>query len=469
MLNEIKKSRNHKNITDHSFQEQRILSTNKIIIFTLPNALFTAMLGMMVTFTLVFYISILGLPVIIIGLIYAMGLFTFAIMGIMWGAIADKLGKQKVLRISGILMAIVFVGVWTAPAPSKSEPYGSVYLPAILWFVGFSVAFRITSAAFQSIFFSLLPEVSNSEQNRVKIAMIHTFLTTIGFVIGMMIPFVITGIATSELKNDKAQLYFPISPTGQAIYTSISLFSVLLSISFFITFMLMLKKIHVSSTSKEDFNSFYNIVSTLSEPFRDTNYKRWLVCYLLFWIPFVAFQYLLLNMAAFMLQLRGIELFLFIAIGVFIVFISIIVWQIVAKQLGIKGALMLCLTGSTIAFSLQFIVLIFIQHIIFLTLEIILLYFLLFELVGIMAIPLAIMSNLIEQAKVSRNIDLSATYSGAFTTFASVGSGIAMLIVSLFLSLFGIENPMSYGSIFLVGSIMILVSCIIFHKIEVKR
>jgi len=465
MISKTKKSI----IPETSFKNQRALSTNRVFLFVLPNALFTAMLGMMVTFTLIFYVSVLGIPVIIFGIIYSLGLFIYAFMCIIWGFLADKYGKKKVLWISGILMAIVFTSVWTAPVPSKNETFGSIYIPTILWFIVFSVVFRIMSAAFQSIFYSLLLDVSTSEQNRMKIAMINTFMSTIGFVVGMIIPFTITGVATNNLQKDKTQLYYPASSTGQTIYFSIVIFSLVLSIIFFISFILMNTKIQIPSIARENIHSFRLMASHLAKPFRDKNYRLWLLCFLLFWLPFVAFQYLFLNVVTYLLSFRGIEFFLFIGLGVFIVFISIFLWQIFTKKYGIKKTMMLCLISSSAVFAFHFILFIPMPYIIFLILEIILLYFLLFELVGIMGIPLVLMSNLIEQAKTSQKKDLSGAYAGAFVTTASIGSGIAMIFISVFLGLYGIDNPISYGFIFTVGSILIFISFIIFQKIEVKN
>jgi len=88
---------------DKTLYEHKILSTGQAIAYGLPNAGLQAILGILVSFTLLFYINIMGQPPILVGGIFSAGLVFYAIMCIIGGAIADKVGKKKVMLISGPL------------------------------------------------------------------------------------------------------------------------------------------------------------------------------------------------------------------------------------------------------------------------------------------------------------------------------------------------------------------------------
>jgi len=425
--------------------------------------LFTAMINVLVGISLIFYISILGIPALLTGIIFSIGLFMYAAMCIIWGAIADRFGRKKVLWITGILMSMTFIGLWTPPTPPTTVPYGVIFVPLLVWFIVFSLAFRITSAGFESAFISLIPDLGSDQKIRTKIVMVNTLMTTIGAVVGMVVPFVVMGNATKSTQKGQSSLYYPVSQLGQQIYLSIAIFSIILSGVFLLLTVLMLTHIQEPAIYSEKIAS----LTHLSAPFKDKKYRRWLVTYILLWIPFIAFQTLMLNMATFVLRLHGVQFYLFIGGGVVVVFFSAALWQILAKKMGLKSAFQLCLTVSTIAFFSHIILLVSLSAEFIIPIGILLIFILLWALTGVMSLPLVIMSDLIIQAQTSKNKAISGLYSGAQSTVARIGSGITMLYVVIFLDMFGIDNALSYGLIFTFGGIFVLVSAISFKKIPI--
>ncbi len=87
----------------------------------------------------------MGQPAIITGAIYSVSLCLFAISSIIWGVIADKIGKKKVLSITGTLLAFAFILIWIPPTPTSSQAYGQAYIPLIMWLIIVSFLFRMTA------------------------------------------------------------------------------------------------------------------------------------------------------------------------------------------------------------------------------------------------------------------------------------------------------------------------------------
>ncbi len=448
-------------------KEQKTLSTKKALIYVLPNVGFTALLGITVNFILLFYINIMGQPAIITGIIYSISLCLFAFSSIVWGVLADKIGKKKVLWISGISMAFLFVLIWIPPTPTSSQSYGSIYLPLIIWLIVFSFLFRITAAGFQSSLYALLPELSTNSKNRVKISMLNTLMTTLGFIVGMIGPIVMMSLATQNFNRKDSQLYFPNSPTGRMIATQIFHFSIAIIIVFLVCLVLMQSVIKEKSNSNSTYLGVSEVLRNIAIPFRDKNFRKWLMTYFFFWTPFVAFQYLLLNIATFMLKLRGNEFIILISVALTTAILSFVVWQKLAIKIGLIKALSICLMSSSIGFFLMIILTFPMTQLIVFILGVSLISILVSCLVGAMIFPLAISSNLIERAEIKTGNSLSGSYYGTISMILALGSAVAMLFVSIFLQILKVENLVTYGTIMAFCAVLIIIAVIILRRIRI--
>lgn len=442
------------------------LSTKTAIIYSLPNAAYNTILAIIVNFTLIYYINIMGQPPLIIGSILSITLFIYALMNVFWGAVADKIGKKKVLWIGGPLLAVSSVFIWMPPL--SNLPFGTPYLALILWFAFFSILFRVAGAAFQTSIYALLPELCSEEKEQVKISMINMLMMTVGTLIGVMGIILMMGNATKDLGREDSQLYYLKSPVGKTIYFQVILLSLVICIAFLVFFGLMqvaLKDILVSS-KRNPFKN--NIINNLMDPFKDKNYRLWLIAYFFLWIPFIAFQFLILSIATFVLKLRGDE-FGILALSVLpAVVLSFILWQKFSIRLGLKRTYSLCLFIGCAAFFSISLFIIPMSHEMKFILGIILIFFILCSLVGVLGLSLALVSKLMGYAIKNTKKNLSGSYSGAFMMVGSFSAASAMLFISLLLQTFGVENPISYVLIFIFGAILILIAVSLLQKIKIK-
>ena len=86
-----------------------------------------------------------------------------------------------------------------------------------------------------------------------------------------------------------------------------------------------------------------------------------------------------------------------------------------------------------------------------------------------MTFPLAISGDLIDSAESKANgKSLSGTYSGAYIMIEALGEAVSMLIIAIFLQLYGPESPISYALILaVVGASLLLIAVIIFQKVPI--
>ncbi len=447
--------------------EHRILSTGQAIAYGLPMAGLQAILGILVSFTLLFYIEIMGQPPIVVGGIFSAGLVIYAIMCIIGGAIADKIGKKKVMLVSGPIMAITFIFIWIPPIPGTN--FGQIYIPLIIWFIIFLFLFRIMIAAFQSSLLALLPVLSTEEKNRVKVSMINMLMTILGIVIGIVGPFILMSNATQNLSREDPNLYYKDSPSGQAIYSEIFFFVILIGIFFLVLMTLMMLKIKEPKKKNTEQTGFKEILRELFEPLKDKNYRRWLITFFIFWVPFIAFEFLAVNLATFVLDLRGIEFLIAILIGFISTIFSFVIWQKISQKFSLKKTFTICLILSSISFSLILILTIPMTHQLMFIFGLSIICLCFCCLVGTMTFPSAITGDLIDSAESKAGgKSLSGTYSGAYIMIGSFAAALSILIISIILQLFGPESPMSYALILsVVGTGLILIAVIIFQKVPI--
>jgi Na+/melibiose symporter-like transporter len=446
-------------------KDQRIMSLKEMVLIGMPNLGLTAILGIAVSFTVIFYINIMGQPPIIAGGLYSAALFFYAGMCIFGGAIADKIGKKKVLLFSGPILAISFVFIWTPPHPTTG--FGVAFVPLIVFLVIFSFLFRCMTGFFQPTLYSLLPELSTDEQNRVKASMVNMLMMLVGTVIGAIGPILLLGDATQGLGREDPTLFITNSSIGQSIASQIILFSTIVCIMFVGLFVVMMLGIKEPKKEKID-TSFKDIMKGVSEPFKDKNARIWFLCFFLFWIPFVALQYSILNIATFVLNLRGSEFPLLAIIVLGSALASFIVWNNLSKKGGLKKTLTICLTFSALAFSLIMILLIPMEQGALIVWGTLVMSLCFVGFVGTMIFPFAITADLIDKAELKSGRALSGAYSGAFTMMGSLASATSMLIISIFLEAFGAQNPLSFAVILGIGAILMVVSILVLQKVEIS-
>lgn len=448
-----------------ALKEKRNLTTLQAIVYAFPNLGLTAILGVCVSFMVLYYVNIMGQPAIIAGGIYSVALYIYAVMCIVGGAVADKIGKKKVLIFSGPIIAIAFVFLWIPPIPTTD--FGTGFLPLIVWLFFFSIVFRVMVGFFQPSLYALLPELSTDEQNRVKISMVNMLMMILGTVIGAFVPILLMGGVTESLSRDDPQLFYPDSKEGRLIYGQIQLLSLAICIFFLALLITMLIVIKEPPKEKQEKREIKEVIIDLLQPLKDSNYRIFLVCFFLFWIPFVAFQYLILNLSTFLLKLRGNEFIIMAGIAFVFAIISFIIWQKLSEKYGLKKTLSMCLLFAAIAFFLILILLIPMPHALLLGIGITLITLCLCSLVGTMVFPFAIISDIVDQAEIRTGKSQSGSYSGAFTMMGSLASATAMLIISIFLEIYGPEAAISYGFILVLGACFIVIALILFQKVEI--
>lgn len=454
-------------------KEVKKLSTIEIIIFSLPKMGTAAIWSIVIFFSLIFYVNILGQPPLIIGSIFSISLVVYAFCCIFFGVIADRIGKKKLLIFSGPLLAISFILLWLPPVPPESAHNpGELYLPLIIWLIIVLLIFRIASASFFPVLHSMIPDLSTDEQNRVKLSMISMIMMNIGGFFGTVGPILVMGDATKDLSRDKVDLYYLTSDIGRTLYVQISFFALLIGIIFVIFFITMMLLIKEPNKERNNYETLRENFKDLAIPMKDKNYRFLLITIFLFWAPFIVYQYLLISLTTLVISFRGNEFMIMVGISFPIAMLSFIFWNKLSEKVGVKKTLIICLIYSCVSFSLILIFLlpmpqeaIFIAGLIIFTLCMV-------AMIGTMVFPFVLVASCIDDAELkhqAQNKSLSGLYTGVYSMIGSFSSAFAMLVVAIGLEFFGPEEAIGYILLIaIIGPMMIIVSLFIFQKVKIS-
>jgi len=457
------------NYEKKQIEEVKTLSGAQNIIYNLPNLGLQTQFALMGTFLLTYYIIILGQPPIIIGGIYSASIFLGAFLCPVWGAICDRystrFGRKKTFMLfSAPFSIIVFVLIWSPPIPNTE--YGTANLFLILWFVILIFLYNTMSAAFNTTYLSMIPELSTEENNRIKISIVNMLTLVMGAALGMILPFFLLGDATENLNREKTDFFYPNSLAGQQIYSQVIIYGVLISILFTICFILMMIIIKEPEYPSNNTDSIRVIFKKIISPFKDRNYRNFLMSFGLLFIAATIFQVLIINFTTFVLNLRGDEFLIIIMFASISGLISFILFNNLSNKIGLRKSMQICLIIGFLSFSSIILFLIPMSHEIIMIIGTLIVFFLIMAFVGAMIYPMAIVSDIIDKAQLNSDKNLSGSYMGTFTMVTSIATAIAILLISIFLQLFGAESSFSYIIIFFIGGILLLIGARIFRKVE---
>ncbi|MGV9198951.1 MAG: MFS transporter [Promethearchaeia archaeon] len=454
------------------FKELRELSTQEAIFYTLPNAGMNAMFGIIVNMILLYYINIMGQPPLFMGTFFSVALVLYAILCPLGGAISDKIhsrfGRKKtVMIITGPLYGLFFLLLWYPPYPPKSSAYGSIFLPILLWYMILLLLFRFVGSFFFSSYSSLLPELSTDEQNRIKISMINMILIILGTAIGMVGPLILLGETTQGLSRTDPKLYYPFSEIGQNIASGISIFSLIIFFFYLICIFLMLFFVKEPEKELKLQPNIKTVLQDLIEPFKDRNYRNYLVSYFFLWISLASINFTIMNLLTFLLEFRGSEYLLFAIVALSAAVGSFLLWTNLSNKLGLKKTTSICIIISIVSFIMVALLTLPMSHLARMIFGFLIICICLTGYIGSMIFPPTILSDIIDSAELRAGRSLSGSYTGAFNFNSSIAGACSMFLISVLLELFGPQASISYALIYLFGAFLLVLSYLIFQRVKI--
>lgn len=236
------------------------------------------------TFVYNYYVYTLRVDSILIssGRTFSMVIGAFTV--IFFGVILDntkpkKIGKRRpYILIALPFWAISSVLIWFPPIipPQELAKISTVlHLPSGLWYWGNNFIRSIFGGLMMISLSSVLPEISQTRKNRIKVANISTNLQTTVSVINLTLPLIIQ----SFLEDPQNPTYW--SPSGQFLTFYMPLLAIIITILavvlIIIAFFSIDEKFHMTTSTKSyNKKSVKSVFKNMFSPFKDKEYMKFL-------------------------------------------------------------------------------------------------------------------------------------------------------------------------------------------------
>ncbi len=310
---------------------------------------FAIMLLLMLTesYSYNYYVYTIRLDSLLVSIGSTINMLSTGLSSIIFGVILDntkpkKIGKRRPYILIGLPIwlvsaILVYFPPWLPPGAELIFPSTVIYWPTAIWYWGLNFLKAVFGSLLMITFSSILPEISQTLQNRKKTAMVATNLRIVSSIIGVSFP----NIIQSLLEDTTNKGYW--TPSGKfimKIMPSVSIFfGIIAAILILIAFFSIDESFHLTENKFEK-RTLRATFKNIFKPTKDKEYMKFMtagVCaqasqYVLVFtiIPFIAYV-LGRNLPKGEISFLYI---LYIVISISLKFVWLFIWRFILKRKG---------------------------------------------------------------------------------------------------------------------------------------
>lgn len=433
-------------------------------------------------FAFQFYVYTINLDSILASIGISINLLTTATFSIIFGVLADnkkpgKFGKRRPFLLYGMpIWLLSSILIWLPPFYSPRD--NPLYWPTAIYFWIIMTINAIAVSSILSPHASMLPEQSQTHENRKKVASGNTSLMIIASILVMLLPFIVQSL----LKEPENVKWW--EPSGKTIIFYMPLiggiFTLFGLVSVIITFFSVDETFHGKIANDEPFKktTVKQAFEKMMIPAKDKKYKKFLATSFFNNISAKMMAILIIPFLTYVLHFRGTDFFLYIIISITCKYGWFYAWKWILKRNDIIKTYALCILSSVIASFLEFLYLITILSF---EIEIIIFIITVGTVLGTLYC-LNLFSTPIASAIIYENVNgdekndvdqvvskISGTYLGLNSFIISIGQAVGSIILGLTLTGPNEENPVIIIISMASMGLFFLLSFIYLRKIELVR
>lgn len=360
-----------------------------------------------------YYMLIIGLDPVLAGVGLSIGLVTYSVFAIGFGNVSDnaqgsmacKYGKRRPFILYAALpMAVTFILLWVPPV--RPETFWAQDWGCAAWLWIFSFLFHLAFAVFSPPYWALMPEITHSEEERLRLSITQNLINLIGTVVSILIPIIFfAGVDTSGENLSDALFYAkPPNYAGEAIIAQMFglsfLFAGLTVASLLVTFKLVREpRLPDGTAAIVPFKTFLkNIVTPLTQ---DKDHALYQAANFLINVAMRILMTYVLIFIGDVLGLQGGEWFIFTLVVAGAAVGSFVFWDKLKDKVGLKQSFVICMVGSSAIMALGGIFVVEMERVLKLVLGTVVSSLLVIALVGILIFPNPIISALVDKRQAS--------------------------------------------------------------------
>ncbi|MHA1193092.1 MAG: MFS transporter, partial [Promethearchaeota archaeon] len=417
-------------------------------------------------------------------LLVSVGITTQFIIGafasIIFGVIVDnkkpgKLGKRRPFLLLGLpVWFITTILIWFPPLCPQDN---SLYFPTAIFFWVVSLIRTIFRTLLLNVYLSMLPEQSQTLNNREKVASIRSAFLIIASIVALLLPLIVQSLL-SEPKNVKWW-----EPSGRIILLFIPLIGIIFTIFGLISVIIIFFSVDESFHNNNSNLEFEKIkikdaFKRMSIPIKDKNFILLMLAGFFMGISGKTLGLVIFPFQNYLMDFKESEFYIYIFISIFGKFIWFFIWKRILKRNHIINSYAICILLAVIASFMDLFFLISgLPYGIKMTLYIISWGTVLGSMYAYPLFSIPIMASLVhEAAEIDKSSDvdnamakISGSYYGLASFVQSMGPAIASMFVGIILSGPNEENPFVIIIIFSSMGIFYLIAFIFIKRITLSK
>ena len=325
--------------------------------FTLPN-MFTGI------FLFQFYVYTVNLNALLVSIGVTSQLIVGAIAAIIFGVIIDnkkpgKLGKRRPFLLIGLpVWCITTVLIWFPPLCPQDN---SLYIPTTIFFWSVTMVRTVFRALIFNVYISMLPEQSQTLENREKVASLRSAFSIIASVLALLLPSIIESLLSDPGNVEWWQ------PSGEILLLYIPLVGIIFTIFGLITVIIIFISVdesfyHNNSNLNYERVKIKEAFMRMSIPAKDKNFAKLMISGFFIGVSGKVLGLLVFPFQTYKMEFQESQFFIYILISIIGKFFWFFLWKRILKRNHILNSYSICILLAIIAsfaevfffFELQF-------------------------------------------------------------------------------------------------------------------
>lgn len=465
----------------NSSRTLRELKGKRLLGYTLGNFGITLLNVFTGSFTFQFYVYTINLDPVLASIGLSFNIFISAFFSIVFGVIIDnkkpgRIGKRRPFLLYALpLWIITSIIIWFPPW--YSPPNNSLYLPTAFYFWVVTIIRALSGTLIFNTYLSMLPEQSQTLENRHSVASLRAFFMIVASVISLLMPLLVQSLL-SDPKNVKWY-----DPSGKIILFYIPLIGIIFTcfglVAVLIVFFSVDESFHLyNSNFNKKKVTLRDTLKQMAQPAKDEKYRNLAFTGFFMGISGSIFGFLLFPFQTYLLEFEQSEFLIYVLISIFGKLGWYVIWRVVKKKKSLTSSYSLALTfAAIVAFTDLLFLLSNLPYILKMLLYVISFGTILGTNYSIPLFGIPLSATLIQEAAIKKdasNVDetisnISGSYSGFSMFVGSLGGALSSIIIGLLLTGANQRNPIVITLLFASQGFFYLIAVLFLRKVKFDK
>ena len=458
----------------------RELKGKRLLGYTLGNFGISLLNVFTGSFTFQFYVYTINLDPVLASIGGSFNIFVSAFFSIVFGVIIDnkkpgKRGKRRPFLLYALpFWIITSIIIWFPPWYSPAN--NSLYLPTAVYFWIVSVIRALSGTLILNTYLSMLPEQSQTLENRHSVASLRAFFMIVASVVSLLLPLLIQSLLPDPQNvkhyDESGKIILFYIPLIGIIFACIGLIAVL-TIYFSVD-----ESFHVYNSNFDKKKvTLRETFKQMAQPAKDYKFRNLVFVGFFMGISGSIFGFLIFPFQIYLLKFTKAEFLIYVIISLSGKLGWYFIWRVVKRKKSLTSSYSLALTfAAVVAFTDLLFLLSNLPYILK-----ILLYVVSFGTilgtnysVPLFGIPLS--ATLIQEAAIEQdasNVDetisnISGSYNGYSMFIGSLGGAFSSILIGLLLTGANQRNPIIITLLFSSQCIFYLIAVFFLRKVKIE-